>query len=153
MLNVENLINRLLTSDESLKVVYEKLLKISSKDAISLSKQFISEEVSDILFNNLKIGINTPIPLGPGVMGHLKSSTETTINYSTIFAAFTMIGWHRHTDCEETITVKKGKLYIAYKNGDVDTLLPGKKYIIPAGEIHKAFTDLPTSINVFFKRV
>lgn len=137
---------------------------ISKLDSLCLIK---NEELGEIFYSKFQTGEDVPfklliempeneaIPL-PVVHGGWIITTKRSLSnpnsvlYETKWSAGSTLTWHFHSDCNEKIVVKKGRIKI-YSEGNVNVLVPGQTIEIFKGVGHQvtALEDAELDIKFF----
>lgn len=130
-----------------------------------------NEELAEFFFSQFQIGEDVPfalliqmpeneaIPL-PVVHGGwilttrkaVESNGEDKILYETKWSAGSTLTWHFHSDCNEKITVRTGKIKV-YANNNVNILIPGQSIEIGYGIGHQITAIEETTLDINFIKI
>lgn len=128
-----------------------------------------NEELAEFFYNKFQTGEDVPfellieipenesIPL-PVVHGGFIITTRKhqdnpdIVLYETQWSSGSTLTWHYHSDCNERIVVKSGRIKV-YSEGNVNILVPGQILEIYKGVGHQITALEETSLDIKFFKV
>tara|TARA_R100000656_G_scaffold102807_2_gene74780 strand:+ start:173 stop:661 length:489 start_codon:yes stop_codon:yes gene_type:complete len=147
-------------------------LKRQRKEAISNLNNLClikNEELGEVFYSKFQTGEDVPfkllmempeneaIPLpvvhGGWIITTRKSMTNpNVVLYETKWSAGSTLTWHYHSDCNEKIVVKKGRIKV-YSEGNVNVLVAGQTIEIFKGVGHQVTALEDTELDIKFFKV
>lgn len=151
--------------------IITELKKVRANAITSLNQLTIikNEELAEFFFSQFQTGEDVPfslliqmpaneaIPL-PVVHGgwiitiRKEALEEDVVLYDTKWSAGSTLTWHYHSDCNEKIIVRAGRIKV-YSKGNVNILEAGQTIEIGFGVGHQITALEETELDIIFRKI